>query len=630
MPIFPSMKPLFYAGATRARQFSGNAARLPLLRAVMLGTLFLGHAAAHANTTAQPLPFSQNWSDPDLIISDDDWSGVPGIIGYDGMGITNGAGTPPGVNGTDPQGLLNDPAGQPIKVFADATNPAVTTGGNFEFDSNAFANPTIAFQGAGSAPAPNLVITLNTTGNNTIVVKYNLRDIDNSVSSTTATQKVALQYRVGTSGNYTNVPAAYRANAAGTSAGQATLVTRVNATLPANANNQPVVQLRIMTTNATGSDEMIGVDDINVTGTLTGPPTATDPVITNPLASPNAVEQGQQTLLSVKVTPGTNPTSTGIAVVGNLSVTGGNIAQPFFDDGTNGDVAANDGTYSYRATVAVDATVGTPNIAVRASDDQSRVANASISLTVNARNNAPRLNNMTYTAAVNTPFSAPLAGTDPDGDALTYGLAAGTTLPAGLSLSPAGLISGTPSIPRITRFSVTVNDGKGGTFTGKFAIVVRSISGDAVAPTTTRNAIPASGTRDSYTALTLNGVVQDKAQTGVTPSGVLRVLVQLRSGDNTQAYNGRGAFTTDLTKGYYPATVSAGTAGAARNYSRSLAFMPNLPAGQYILLLYPQDNAGNYTAEYISFNVTAPASAASKAALKAVPKATADGSGGNS
>ena len=37
--------------------------------------------------------------------------------------------------------------------------------------------------------------------------------------------------------------------------------------LPAEANNQAVVQVRIITTNAVGSDEEIGIDDISVTGT---------------------------------------------------------------------------------------------------------------------------------------------------------------------------------------------------------------------------------------------------------------------------------------------------------------------------------------------------------------------------
>jgi hypothetical protein len=43
--------------------------------------------AVQADGTAQTLPFSQNWSNTGLITTSDDWSGVPGIIGYRGDGL---------------------------------------------------------------------------------------------------------------------------------------------------------------------------------------------------------------------------------------------------------------------------------------------------------------------------------------------------------------------------------------------------------------------------------------------------------------------------------------------------------------------------------------------------------------
>ena len=46
----------------------------------------------------------------------------------------------------------------------------------------------------------------------------------------------------------------------------ATLVTPVSVTLPTAANNQPVVQLRVITADANGPDEWVGIDDIAVTG----------------------------------------------------------------------------------------------------------------------------------------------------------------------------------------------------------------------------------------------------------------------------------------------------------------------------------------------------------------------------
>ena len=42
-------------------------------------------------------------------------------------------------------------------------------------------------------------------------------------------------------------------------------MTPVNAVLPPDANNQPLVQVRVITTNAVGNDEWVGVDDISIT-----------------------------------------------------------------------------------------------------------------------------------------------------------------------------------------------------------------------------------------------------------------------------------------------------------------------------------------------------------------------------
>src|SRR5215467_4823218 len=79
-------------------------------------------------------------------------------------------------------------------------------------------------------------------------------------------------------------------------------------------------------------------------------------------ATPASAAQGGTTLLRVVVTPGTGPTSTGITVTGNLSAIGGPANQVFFDDGTNGDPTAGDGTFSFSAVVAVSATPGAKSL----------------------------------------------------------------------------------------------------------------------------------------------------------------------------------------------------------------------------------------------------------------------------
>ena len=247
-------------------------------------------------------------------------------------------------------------------------------------------------------------------------------------------------------------------------------------------------------------------------------------------------------------------------------------------------------------------------------------------------NNAPTLSNTTFTGGTNAAFSSQLTGEDVDNDSLSYSLAGGA-LPPGLSLSSDGVLSGTPTSAGTFRFSVSVSDGRGGTATANFAFVVRAVAAgtDGIAPAITRNSLPVSGTRADYAGLSLSGTITDRAQAGVAPSGVKRVLVQLRSGDNTQAYNGR-AFTSNLSQGYYPATLGSGGAGDPRTYDRSLSFLPaDLAPGNYILLLYPQDNAGNYTAEYITITITAPAARQfAPAALQSAPAVSRSGSGGAS
>ncbi|MBA2358679.1 MAG: hypothetical protein H0V84_09665 [Actinobacteria bacterium] len=208
--------------------------------------------AASADTTPQALPFAQDWSNIGLITTDDSWSGVPGLTGLLGD-------FPLGID-IDPQTVVAPGSGT-VDVNANQTNPNTnTSGGVAEFE---LTNPTVALQGSATADAPNVILYLNTTTQSAVTVSYKLRDIDGSADD--AVQQVALQYRVGSSGNFTNVPAGYVADAT-TGPSLAALVTPVNVTLPSAAGNKAEVQVRIITTNATGSDEWVGVDDISVTG----------------------------------------------------------------------------------------------------------------------------------------------------------------------------------------------------------------------------------------------------------------------------------------------------------------------------------------------------------------------------
>lgn len=101
-------------------------------------------------------------------------------------------------------------------------------------------------------------------------------------------------------------------------------------------------------------------------------------------ANPGTVSPGGVTILTVSVFPAANPVSTGISVVGNLTSIGGSANQQFFDDGTNGDATANDNVFSFQAMIPNDISGGIKNVTAVASDAQSRTANVSINITVNA------------------------------------------------------------------------------------------------------------------------------------------------------------------------------------------------------------------------------------------------------
>jgi hypothetical protein len=216
---------------------------------------------ALASTVAAPPPLLQAWSDTGLVSVDDDWSRVPGVVGYRGDGLVDAP-------GADPRGVVADGSRTPVDVTANRPDPRAVglAAGVTEFE---LADPVVAIQGSATASAPHLVLSLDTRGQADVSVRLVLRDID--ATGADAISPVALQYRVGASGNFTAAPGGYVADAT-TGPSAAALVTPVRTTLPAAANDKPLVQLRVITTNAAGQDEWIGIDDIEVTAVAAAPP----------------------------------------------------------------------------------------------------------------------------------------------------------------------------------------------------------------------------------------------------------------------------------------------------------------------------------------------------------------------
>ena len=266
--------------------------RLSTLRTAAVGAALFIAPAALAQT-AQTLPVTQNWSTAPAVAND--YSFAPGFIGYLG---SDGSTTSPFV--LDPQVVVADLSPTPVNLNITPTTPGTAASGGLYYFP--LANPVVAFQGSGTADSPVLQLRVVTTSFINVRVRYLLRDVDDNTDN--SIQPVALQFRAGTTGDFTNVPAAYVADA---SAGPSlTLDTPVDVTLPAAANNRASLDIRWITGNAAGSDELIGIDGIQVTGTpgtasTETPNGALTLVVANPLRGAAQVRFSTETAQDVRL-----------------------------------------------------------------------------------------------------------------------------------------------------------------------------------------------------------------------------------------------------------------------------------------------------------------------------------------
>jgi DNA/RNA endonuclease G (NUC1) len=113
-------------------------------------------------------------------------------------------------------------------------------------------------------------------------------------------------------------------------------------------------------------------DPQNLASASTPSTTPTNPSGTA-TASPASLKAGSQTTLTVNVTPGANPASTGIKVTGDLSSIGGSPAQVFNKSGN---------IFTFTATVSDNTIPGVKNIPITVADDQSRTSSTSIKINV--------------------------------------------------------------------------------------------------------------------------------------------------------------------------------------------------------------------------------------------------------
>jgi hypothetical protein len=149
-------------------------------------------------------------------------------------------------------------------LFASST--AATTSGNVHN-----YNGKIGFLNIGSLDL-SLTLAINTTGQTNIEVEYDIMTIRNPFDGGTNTRinEVTLQYRVGTSGNFTNLTGIeYQNNTDTQTAGTTPQKSETKTvTLPAACNNQPNVQIRWVSREVSGGGARpsFAIDNISIEG----------------------------------------------------------------------------------------------------------------------------------------------------------------------------------------------------------------------------------------------------------------------------------------------------------------------------------------------------------------------------
>lgn len=217
---------------------------------------------AQTDPTPQTLPYSQNFSGLPHTSSTypAGWQGVF----FQNTGGVNGAG---GAYLTGPH-LAN------ANLIGNSTASG-NAGGVHNY------NAKIGLLGSANNTSgnPALVLAINTTGQADIEVSWDAGWVRGQGRS----NAVGLQYRIGTSGDFTNVPGSEYVSPSGLSVTAGTLLQDVQSrtvSLPAVANNQPVVQLRwaIRDVAGSGSRTSLAITNVSVTSGG-GPDPDPDPVV---------------------------------------------------------------------------------------------------------------------------------------------------------------------------------------------------------------------------------------------------------------------------------------------------------------------------------------------------------------
>jgi hypothetical protein len=249
----------------------------------------------------------QPWGNAGLITVDNVWNGVPSIQGFGGT-VSAGGGA-----GSDPLSYTALTGADPLQVIANQSVPNATVSaqaGTAEFESG---NIVVGLRPDATNRAPNLVLYLDTTGMNGVTVSFDAVDIDDTARDTA--QPVAVQYRIAGAGgdvSFINVGGGYAADV--TDGGASGRVTPFSVSLPARAEGQARVEVRILTYwSAVADNEWVGIDNIVVNGNRR-------PLVTTSSGNTTYVENSSATLIDPDI-PAVPPTVPPTVAVPGATVT---------------------------------------------------------------------------------------------------------------------------------------------------------------------------------------------------------------------------------------------------------------------------------------------------------------------
>ncbi|WP_019990668.1 putative Ig domain-containing protein [Rudanella lutea] len=355
------------------------------------------------------------------------------------------------------------------------------------------------------------------------------------------------------------------------------------------------------------------------TGVVTGTPSQTGvfPVsvtVTDPQGTTGTVSFN--VTVNPQVTPNQPPVLVGLGIASPQSGTVGvpftsTVSGAFSDPNGNpltftamglpaGLAISSGGVISGTPTVS-----GSFNVTVTANDGQGGTVSDDFVLNVSpaAGNQPPTLVGLgiasPQSGTVGIPFTSTVSGafSDPDGGTLTF---TAMGLPAGLSISSGGVISGTPTVSGSFNVTVTANDGQGGTVSDDFVLNVSPAAGNQP-PTLVGLGIasPQSGTVGIPFTSTVSGAFSDPngnpltftamglpAGLSISPSGVISGTPTVSGSFNVTvtANDGQGGtvsddFVLNIAPSGAPVVTSPGDQSLTLNTPASFTIVATDPEG---------------------------------------------------